>query len=81
MQQAWSPEQIRGRLKSEHGRTISHEWIDQYIYRDKQAGGKLYCSLRRQQAQRKRYGTYRRRGHMANQVSIDERPAVVATRQ
>jgi transposase, IS30 family len=81
VQQAWSPEQIRGRLKSEHGRTISHEWIYQYIYRDKQAGGTLSCSLRCQKARRKRYGTYSRRGHMANQVSIDERPAIVATRQ
>lgn len=77
VQQVWSPEQIRGRLKSEHGRTMSHEWIYQYIiYRDKQAGGKLYCSLRCQKARRKRDGTYRRRGQMANQVSIDERPAV-----
>jgi IS30 family transposase len=81
VQQAWSPEQICGRLKSEHGRTISHEWIYQYIYKDKQAGGKLYCSLRCQKARRKRYGTYSRRGRMANHVSIDERPAVVATRQ
>lgn len=52
-----------------------------YIYRDKQAGGKLYCSLRWQKAWRKGYGTSSRRGPMANQVSIDDRPAVVATRQ
>jgi IS30 family transposase len=81
VRQAWSPEQIRGRLKREHGRTISHEWMYQYIYRDKQAGGTLYRSLRCQKARRKRYGTYSRRGRIANQISIDERPAIVATRQ
>ena len=81
VRQAWSPEQIQGRLKHEHGRTISHEWMYQYIYRDKQAGGTLYRALRCQKARRKRYGTYSRRGRMANQISIDERPAVVATRQ
>jgi len=81
VRQAWSQEQIRGRLKREHGRTISHEWMYQYIYRDKHAGGTLYRSMRCQKARRKRYGTYSRRGRIANQISIDERPAIVATRQ
>lgn len=81
VRQAWSPEQIRGRLQREHGRTISHEWMYQYIYRDKQAGGTLHRSLRCQKARRKRYGTYSRRGRIANQISIDERPALVTTRQ
>jgi IS30 family transposase len=49
--------------------------------RDKQSGGTLYRSLRCQKARRKRYGTYSRRGRIANQISIDERPAIVATRQ
>jgi IS30 family transposase len=31
VRQAWSPEQIHGRLKREHGRTVSHEWMYQYI--------------------------------------------------
>ena len=60
---------------------ISHEWIYQYIYRDKRAEGTLYRSLRCQKARRKRYGTYSRRGRIANQVSIEQRPAVVNTRQ
>jgi len=79
--QAWSPEQIRGRLKQEHGRTISHEWIYQHIYRDKRAGGKLYGFLRCQKTRRKRYGAYSRRGRIPDQVSIERRPAVVTTRQ
>ena len=32
---AWSPEQIVGRLEIEQGVSISHEWIYQYIYADK----------------------------------------------
>jgi len=81
LRQTWSPEQISGRLKSEHGITLSHEWMYRYIYQDKQAGGDLYRSLRCQKTRRKRYGRYSRRGRIPNQVSIDERPAVVATRQ
>lgn len=81
MREAWSPEQIRGRIQREHGQTISHEWMYQYIYKDKQAGGDLYRALRCQKARRKRYGTYSRRGRIPNQVSIDERPAVVNARQ
>jgi IS30 family transposase len=81
VREAWSPEQIHGRLQREHGQTISHEWMYQYIYQEKQAGGDLYRFLRCQKTRRKRYGRYSRRGRIPNQVSIDERPAVVSTRQ
>ena len=37
----WSPEQISGVLKNE-GVRISHEWIYQYIWRDKSNVVKLY---------------------------------------
>ncbi len=77
LRQTWSPEQICGRFQQEQGETINHEWIDQHIYEDKRTGGDLYRSLRCQRKRRKRYGTYSRRGRIANQVSIDERPAVV----
>ena len=73
----WSPEQITGRIKMEQGVGISHEWIYQYIYADKHSGGKLYRFLRCQKLRRKRYGSYDRRGIIPNQVSIDERPAIV----
>lgn len=79
--QRWSPEQIAGRLEQEQGIDISHEWIYQYIYADKQSGGDLYRSLRGQKKRRKRYGIYDRRGIIPNQVSIDDRPAIVATRE
>ena len=81
VRQTWSPEQIHGRLQHEHGQTISHEWIYQHIYEDKRMGGDLYRSLRCQKKRRKRYGTYSRRGRIADHVSIDERPAVVNARE
>ena len=81
IRQRWSPEQIAGRLDQEQGINISHEWIYQHIYTDKQSGGDLYRSLRGQKKRRKRYGVYDRRGIIPNQVSIDQRPALVEARQ
>jgi IS30 family transposase len=77
----WSPEQIVGRIAMEQGVSISHEWIYQYVYADKRSGGDLYRSLRCQKVRRKRYGLYSRRGCIPNQVSIDERPAIVDARR
>jgi len=81
LRQDWSPEQISGRLKKEQGICISHEWIYQYVLKDKQAGGDLYRHLRCQKKRRKRYGAYDRRGQLPNCRSIEERPAVVARRK
>jgi IS30 family transposase len=77
IREEWSPEQIVGRVVMEQGVSISHEWIYQYIYADKHSGGDLYRYLRCQKVRRKRYGIYSRRGTIPNQVSIDERPAIV----
>ena len=77
IREEWSPEQIVGRLEMEQGVSISHEWIYQYIYADKRSGGDLYQYLRCQKVRRKRYGSYDRRGIIPNQVSIDDRPAIV----
>ena len=76
----WSPEQVRDRLADEGQRPISHEWIYQYLSRDKLAGGTLYRSLRCQRQRRKRYGRPERRGQLRNRVSIEERPAIVERR-
>lgn len=81
LRQDWSPEQISGRLEKERKLQISHEWIYQYIFTDKQAGGDLYKHLRCQKKRRKRYGTYERRGKLPNCRSIEERPALVNTRK
>jgi len=81
LRQDWSPEQISGRLKKEHRVCISHEWIYQYVLKDKQAGGDLYRHLRCQKKRRKRYGKYDRRGKLPNCRSIEERPAIVNARK
>jgi len=81
IRQEWSPEQVSDSLKDNHGLQISHEWIYQYILTDKHAGGDLHRHLRCQKKRRKRYGSYDRRGKLKNRVSIDERPAIVDTRQ
>ncbi len=81
IRQEWSPEQVSDWLKVNYGHQISHEWIYQYILMDKHAGGDLHRHLRCQKKRRKRYGSYNRRGKLKNRVSIDERPAVVDTRQ
>lgn len=78
IQQQWSPEQIHDRLLAEKQQTVSHEWIYQYIYADKQAGGTLYRHLRSQKKQRKRYGGHSRRAQIPNRTSIDRRPKIVA---
>ena len=77
----WSPEQVVGRVEMEQGVSISHEWIYQYVYADKHSGGELYRFLRCRKIRRKRYGVYSRRGCIPNQVSIDERPAIVDSRR
>jgi len=81
IREEWSPEQIAGRVVMEQGVSISHEWIYQYIYADQRSGGDLYRYLRCQKVRRKRYGSYDRRGCIPNQVSIDDRPAIVDSKR
>jgi IS30 family transposase len=67
-------------LRREEDIRISHEWIYQYILRDKQAGGDLHTHLRCQKPRKKRYGAPDRRGQIKGRVSIDERPSIVNER-
>jgi len=76
----WSPEQISNCCKDNQIMTISHEWIYQYIYKDKNIGGILWKHLRCHKKRRKRYGSYEKRGQIPNRVSIDERPQIVEER-
>jgi IS30 family transposase len=78
IRQSWSPEQISGRRRSNGQYPVSHEWIYQHIYRDKDGGGDLHTYLRCRKKQRKRYGSYAKRGFRDTQISIDERPPIVA---
>jgi IS30 family transposase len=80
LQQDWSPEQISGTLKEQCQPSVSHEHIYQHIYADKQQGGSLHQHLRCQKKRRKRYGKYDRRGQLPNRKSIDDRPAIVASK-
>lgn len=77
----WSPEQISGYLKANRQPGISHETLYRHIYADRRAGGNLHRALRCQKARRKRYGGRDRRGIIPNQVSIEQRPAIVDTRR
>ena len=76
----WSPEQISDCCREEQVLQISHEWIYQYIYKDKRSGGSLWKHLRCHKKRRKRYGSYEKRGQIPNRTLIDERPQVVEDR-
>ena len=74
----WSPEQVTGWLKAQHGIPISHERIYQHIWADRGAGGDLYTHLRQaHKKRRKQYGSKDKRGQICNRVSIDQRPDIV----
>lgn len=78
----WSPEQIAGRLKREHPGDASRRVSHQTIYRWLET-----CEFRSHFRSFLRHGRYRRRargdgrGQLQNRVSIDRRPAVVASRR
>ena len=78
--ETWSPEQISGHLKANGHGSVSHEAIYQRIYADKRRGGTLHRTLRCQKTRKKRYGGRERRGTIPNQVSIEQRPAIVDAR-
>jgi IS30 family transposase len=79
----WSPEQISRHHRLGGGEFPSHQWIYDYIVRDRERGGQLYKKLWRK---RKR-GRKRNRGKKAScqgipdRVPIGERPEVVARRE
>ena len=76
----WSPQQISGWLRQNTSMRISHEWIYQFVIRNKSEDGKLHEHFRLRRKRRKRYGSPQRRGQIPDQVSISERPAVVVER-
>lgn len=80
LRQDWSPEQITLWMETYRADRVSHEWIYQYIYADKRAGGDLHSHLRCQKKRRKRYGAAERRGQITQRVSIEQRPKIVAAR-
>ena len=75
LQQRLSPEQISRRLRLHGNRSISHETIYRYVWRNRILGGSLYTFLRgARKRRRKRYGAYDSRGRLAGKRHISERP-------
>lgn len=75
-----SPEQISLRLAYEKRLKISHEWIYQYIDKDKAQGGDLYTHLRCKKKNRKKYGGIRNSRSLKGRIGIEERPEIVNQR-
>ncbi len=82
----WPPEAISARIRIDYPNDermrISHETIYRWVYLAASEGGNLHSHLRRRHPKRrrqKRYGSGRR--FIPGRVSIDQRPAVVETRQ
>jgi IS30 family transposase len=77
-----SPEQIIGIMRNEkHLKTLSHETIYQYIWKDKRAGGELHKHLRNQgRRYQKRGNSKNNRGVIPNRIGIEQRPEVVDQR-
>ena len=62
----WSPEQISLWLKKYRKIRVSHEWIYQYILKDKSQAGDLFTHLHLSKKRRRRYGSQIRRGIILN---------------
>ena len=78
----WSPEQIKGRCDLDNVPMVSIERIYQYIYKNQSEGGTLYLHLRTARRWRKkRLNRKHQRGQIPNRVMIDQRPAIVATKE
>lgn len=76
----WSPEQIAGRLRHEHRRTVSHETIYQWIYTER-PDLKRYLRCQKGKYRRRHGENRRRRAREEEKRRIDDRPAVVEKRQ
>ena len=81
--QQWSPEQINGYCNKNNIPMVSHERIYQYIYQDKENGGKLFEHLRTgKKKYKKRYGKNKNpKVIIINKVSIDERPEIINNKE
>jgi transposase, IS30 family len=61
---------------------VSHEWIYQYIWKDKKQGGILYTHLRNQSKRyRKRGAAKDNRGQIRNKTPLSQRPELVEKRE
>lgn len=75
IEQDYSPEQVSGVLKKNGGTTISHEWIYQFIWKNKKKKGTLYTHLRHKgRRYRKRGSSKDSRGKIVGRIGIEKRP-------
>jgi transposase, IS30 family len=80
-EEQWSPDQIAGALKELGMKSISHETIYQRIYKDLRQQGELHQHLRHKvKSYKNRSLKNDRRGQIANQTSIEQRPDEVDLR-
>lgn len=78
----WSPEQIAGRLKVVSGKSLSHESIYRYVWKNKREGGILYQNLRHNgKKYNKRRNITSGRGLIPGRIGIEQRPAIVETKE
>jgi len=78
----WSPEQVSGDLKVNHGINISHESIYRYIHSDADRKQRLKPFLRQgKKLRRKAYGSGARASNIPNRTAMTERPAIVAEKK
>ena len=73
----WSPDQIKGRLRSEGLSMVCATTIYGFIQQDKASGGDLYKHLRHRKPYKRRTGSPEARGQIIGRISIDERPSIV----
>ena len=76
LKQKFSPMQISGRIL-EIGKSVSHEAIYKFIYRDKLSGGLLWKYLRHKRRKRKSRMPKVKRPRIKNRIGIEQRPSAV----
>lgn len=81
IRQDFSPEQVSDWLEEREDIYISHEWIYQYIKKDKHNGGRLHSHLRGKPSHRKKYGSQWNKNVLGERMTIAERPECVNQRE
>lgn len=78
----YSPEQIAGVAKKDGVKSVSHERIYQFVWKDKRQKGTLYLDLRnRGRRYKKRSVINDKRGTIPNRTDISQRPPEVELRK
>jgi len=81
LRQDYSPEQVVGILKKQGEETMSIEYLYQYLWSNKKAGGDLYTHLRRRGRKYQKRGSSKLSRGIVGRVDIKHRPTVVEARE